>query len=107
MYLTVTPNENELDRVERLALAYIRLNSYEWDEIVGPKPHGFDDLPVYTKPHWLTGKRKPSQSGVVRPAMNAIESIIGAAAISRFWWKYGLGRTEEEWFRWYCSPERL
>lgn len=107
MYLEIQPNENELDRVERLALAYCRLNSYEWDEIVGPKPEGFDDLPEYTAPNLLTGKRKLCKSDYVRPAMIAIESIIGAANISRVWWKYGLGRTEKEWLWWYCSAKRL
>lgn len=107
MYLKVRPNKNDLDRVERLALAHIRLSCYEWDEIVGPKPHGFDNLPKYAKPHWLTRKRKLSRSDYVRPAMTAIETVIGAANISRVWWKYGLGRSEEEWFQWYCSAECL
>ena len=107
MYLKFQPNENELDHVERLALAHIRLSSYEWDEIVGPKPQGFDELPEYTRPNLFTGKRKLCKSDYVRPAMTAIESIVGAANISRVWWKYGLGRTEEEWSRWYCSSECL
>lgn len=107
MTLKVQPNELELDRVERLALAYIRLDNYEWDAIVGPKPPGFDRLPTSTKKYPLIIRRKLCKADYVRPAMIAIESIIGKANISRVWWKYGLGRTEEEWFRWYCSPDCL
>ena len=40
-------DENVLDRVDRLGLAYCRLNDWKWDEFIGPKPDGFDKLPDY------------------------------------------------------------
>ena len=105
VHWTELVDESRLTQNERLALAYGRLSGYLWDPILGPKPEGFDDLPRYTEPRRFTRKRTPCKSDFVRPAMKAIESIIGEAATSRFWWVYGLGRTEEEWFRWYISPD--
>lgn len=87
--------------IDRLGLAYCRLNTYEWDEILGPKPDGFDNLPKWAKKKWPFSKKKRTKSDYVRPAMRAIERIIGETNCSRCWWVYGLGRTEEEWFRWY------
>ena len=46
-------NETELSSVDRLGLAYCRLNRYEWDNILGEKPANFDDLPKTKQ------KRKP------------------------------------------------
>lgn len=99
------PNESSLGYTDRLALAAMRLNAYEWDEILGPKPVGFDELPVCSKTNLMTGTRTPSKTDFVRPARLAITNMIGEAAVSRFWWIYGLGRSEEEWFRWYISPD--
>ena len=55
-----------LNKIDRLGLAYCRLNCWEWDNIIGPKPEGFDNA-------------------------------------SRCWWKFILGKTEDEWFRWFVS----
>lgn len=97
-------DETKLSKIDRLGLAYCRLNAGEWDEILGPKPNGFDDLPKYPEdPKWLWQKGKLSQADFTWPAMNAIESIIGDANTSRCWWLFQLGKTEEEWFRWYVT----
>ena len=42
MYLN-EEQEKKLNYVDRLGLAYCRLNSWEWDDAVGPKPEGFDE----------------------------------------------------------------
>lgn len=97
------------DMVDRLGLAFCRLNCYEWDEIVGPKPEGYDELPdedSFSIKKILNHKkyrRNPSKYEYIHPAIEAIKSIIGDANCSRCWWIYKLGRTEQEWFRWYCS----
>lgn len=89
-------DESKLDRIDRLGLACCRLDCFEWDEIIGEKPDGFDALPNYVK-------GKLSRYDYVRPASLGVKSIIGEANASRCWWKFVLGKTEEEWFRWYVS----
>ena len=70
-------DEGHLNRTERLGLAYCRLNSFEWDPILGEKPDGFDNLPNYTEKRRLPlFKRKPSKCDFVAPAIMAIKSII-------------------------------
>ncbi len=96
-------DELKLSKTDRLGLAYCRLNSWKWDDIVGPKPAGFDDMPN-------TVPGKPDDPGAkyyyVSPAIRGIESIIGEANASRCHFLFNLGKTEEEWLRWYCSPDR-
>lgn len=97
-------DEAALSRTDRLGLAYCRLNCYQWDDLVGPKPEGFDDLPEnLTFAQRLHDRSARCQSDFVRPALLGIESIIGEAATSRCWWKFRLGRSEEEWFAWYVT----
>ena len=91
-------DENTLNFEERLGLAYCRLNSYEWDDILGDKPEGFDDLPSYVH-------RGMCKHLLVRPAIQAIKEIIGEAQASRYHWRFVLGKTDEEWFRYYVTRE--
>lgn len=87
--------EDELDLVDRLGLAYCRLNSYRWDDYIGEKPEGFDELSNHDS-------RKPiTKSDYVRPILKEIKKTIGEANVSRCWWLFELGRTEEEWKEWY------
>lgn len=76
--------ENWEAMTERLAFAWERLNRYEWDAgLLGEMPENI------------------SKTDACRNAMMAIEAIIGDANISRFHHVFTLGKTEEEWFRWY------
>ena len=43
------------------------------------------------------------KSDYLTPAIEGIKSIIGEANISRCWWKFELGKTEEEWRQWYVT----
>lgn len=95
-------NETELNLADRLGLAYCRLNCGVWDEILGPKPEGFDALPDFPVKR-LFRKKRPSKHDYVSPAIEAINSIIGIANASRCWWIFQLGRTEDEWLRWYVA----
>lgn len=98
-------DESKLSRTDRLALAVCRLDHGEWDYILGAKPEGYDNLPDYERINRFTGKRKPCQFEHRMRASAAIRSIIGDAVVSRFYWIYGLGRSEEEWFLWYISKD--
>jgi hypothetical protein len=94
----------EKETLDRLGLAWCRLNRFEWDDLIGPKPDGFDALPNNPPKRWIPFlKRKPSKTDYIAPALDAIESIIGEANTSRYWWTLHMHRTEEEWFRWYTG----
>lgn len=92
-------DESKLSKEDRLGLAYCRLNFFQWDELFGPKPDGFEDLPNYNGP----GKTKHDY---IAPIMRSIDLNYSDMLMSRAWWLFGLGRTEEEWRLWYFY-ERL
>lgn len=83
-----TIDESKLSPVERLGLAYCRLNCWIWDELVGDKPDGFEQM---------TNEEKHIY---VHPQLNRIEQILGSPYVSRCWWVYELEKTEEEWLEW-------
>lgn len=92
------------DFLDRIGLAFCRLNRWEWDELLGPKPEGFDDLPDYDS-RKLQRFRRPmrTKDTYISPAIITMESILGPANTSRYWWKYALGKTDEEWIEWYVQ----
>jgi hypothetical protein len=95
-------DESTLNKIDRLGLAYCRLINFEWDDLVGQKPEGFDEMPNYQLKRWWQ-KKVPTKSDFVRIPSERIESIIGEANTSRCWWKFVLGESEEAWFQWYVS----
>jgi len=85
LYIDVNVNldavdEESLNFRDRLGLACCRLSCGEWDEFLGPEPE--EDDYTYS-------------------SMRAIEDILGSAECSKYWWLFALGRTEEEWMKWY------
>ena len=88
--------------IDRLGLAYWRLNHLEWDELLGPKPEGFDELPNFWEKRWPWEKRKPSKEDHTRRPMAAIRSLIGEVNISRYWLKYEYG-CEDQWLQYYLT----
>lgn len=100
-------NENRLSYIDRLGLAYCRLNNYEWDPLLGPKPWDFDTLPAYIPPKkflfWRSRKQTRCKHFITWPAAQAILSIIGEANASRCHWMFELMRTEDEWLEWYIK----
>lgn len=93
--------DGSVDYLERLGIAWCRLSNWQWDELLGDKPEGFDDLPETVPFRRFFPKRENCKMNIVLPLMNKIERIIGDAGTSRAWWKYELGRSEEEWREWY------
>lgn len=81
-------DESKLSPVERMGLAYCRLNCWDWDELIGEKPDGFEQM---------TNEEK---HGYIEPQLDRIEQILGSPYTSRCWWVYELGKTEEEWLEW-------
>lgn len=83
-----TIDESKLSPIERLGLAYCRLNCWIWDELAGDKPDGFEQM---------TNEEKHIY---VHPQLNRIEQILGSPYVNRCWWIYVMGKTEEEWLEW-------
>ena len=113
-------DESALDRTDRLGVAYCRLNSWEWDEYMGPKPENFDSLPEFDKNYMKRVNhpiimrilerifptryaKKSTKQDYIRPKIKRIEQDIGGANVSRCHWVYGMKRTEDEWRQWYYS----
>lgn len=80
---------------EDLGRAWVHANQWQWDELFGDPPPGFDELPDWGS--------SPSKHDYLRPKMNAIEEAIGYVGTSRAWWLFALGHTEDEWRRWFFS----
>lgn len=96
-------DESKLNRTDRLGLAWCRLNCGVWDEILGPMPDGFEDLPLVTLERRIFQKKQPCKFDFIAPAKRAIVSIVGEANVSRCWWLFVLGKTEDEWLQWYVG----
>ena len=83
-------DETTLNFEQRLGLAYCRLNSWQWDDIVGPKPNDFDNIEdLLVKNEYLY---EPFQR---------IINIIGERNCNKYWWMFALDKTEDEWVEWY------
>lgn len=87
---------------ERLAQAYQRLMRLEWDDLVGEKPPGFDNMPPTGKRR-LFRKRKPGRFDYTYPASETIREILGPAQLSQLLWTLNHGHAEKEWLQWYIS----
>lgn len=83
-----TIDESKLSPVERLGLAYCRLNCWIWDELAGDKPDGFEQM------------TNDEKHVYIHPKMNRIEQILGRPYVDRCWWVYEMKKTEEEWLEW-------
>lgn len=107
-----------LSKVDRLGLACCRFNCGEWDDIIGPKPEGFDDLPeddeysserihhpikmrLLSRIFPQKYAKKKNKYDLIAPIMRAFRLELGDANINRCWWKFGLHKSEEEWWLWY------
>lgn len=78
--------ENTTLSAERLACAWCQLNKEQWPEdVLGEMPDGADPATIRHN------------------AMTAIEETIGTSALSHYWHTHELGRTSEEWLRWYTA----
>lgn len=83
-------DETTLNFEQRLGLAYCRLNSWQWDDIVGSKLNDFDNIEdLLVKNEYL---HEPFQR---------IINIIGERNCNKYWWIFVLDKTEDEWVEWY------
>lgn len=109
-------DETKLNETDRLGLACCRLNCWQWDEIVGPKPDDFDELPNYLPLRYKVkrflhrvskGKLYRTKHDYLMPVLDRLESEIGRDNASRCHWLFVLGKTDEEWRKWYYTEGGL
>ena len=79
---------------DRLGLAWARLNTWKWDHLFGEEPKGFYDL------------NQADKHKIISPLMRKIEAEFAHRATSKAWWIHELGKTEEEWQRWYFDNNK-
>ena len=80
--------------MERLGLAYCRLEGLHWDEHIGPKPEGWDTA------------RDDVKFFIVQKHLQRIEQILGKVYLDRCRWVYDTRRSEESWIelrQWMCD----
>ena len=97
--MTTSPNLNKTETdfstlsAYRLGQAFVRMNGFQWDDICGPKPEGFDEMTNREKHHFPA----------FRDAFEKVEMYLTPAQRSMFWWTIELGKTYEQWHEWYYS----
>lgn len=69
---------SELSFEYRIGLAYNRLTNWEWDELLGPKPDGFDEMPRISKRR-LFRRRAPSKFDYISAAMEVLREVCPMA----------------------------
>jgi hypothetical protein len=88
--------------IARFGKAYATLNTWEWDEYIGKKPEGFDDLKNYDR-----DKTVITKNTIITPYMNFIHDLIGEKNCNRYWWKYELHRNYLKWLIWWYTQDYI
>lgn len=76
---------HRLSPMERLGLAYCRLEGLHWDEYIGPKPKGWDNA------------RDDERFAIVQEHLRRIETILGKVYLDRCRWVYDARSSEQSW----------
>lgn len=80
-------DEAKLGAAERLALAAYRMNCWQWDDMSGEKPDGFDQMTIEEKKKFI------------HPQFMQIDELLGDVYLGRCFWIFD-GKTEAEWLEW-------
>lgn len=76
---------HRLSPMERLGLAYCKLEGLHWDEYIGPKPKGWDNA------------RDDVRFFIVQKHLRRIEAMLGKVYLDRCRWVYDSHRSEQSW----------
>lgn len=87
--------ESLRDDRDRLGHLYVNINSYIWDELLGEKYPGYDDM-TYQQKHEIIG-----------PYFTFVERELSEEETSMYWWLFGLNETYAEWHKWYYDPNNV
>lgn len=78
-----------------------RLNGWEWDDRIGDKPDGFDDLPRYNIRWWHKLMNRPTRRPYLEQAMWNLQSLVTAKEYYHHHHAKNLGVSEEEFEMWW------
>lgn len=71
--------------LERYGRAILRLEGWEWDDAIGPKPEGFDALPI------------TEQIRIIEPRLQRLRDIVGPVVESYYRHTVDFGGDEFDW----------
>ncbi len=84
---------------DELCQIHNSLNRWEWNELLGEKPDGWDSMKNFRNPY--IGRRFfKSKYKIITPIHRQIEEIVGMKKILEWHWINNLGRTKEEYETW-------
>lgn len=61
---------------EELCEVYYNLNGYRWDDRIGEKPEGFDDLPTWRNKWYHRFTRKTTKRDYVEPMLMIVKDTL-------------------------------
>lgn len=84
---TVPPlSEMTQEEIDRWGLAYCRANCWEWDELFGEKPDGFDDMPTFARGFWQRRKYKNNTKRYwLEGWIIELRYVLGEETLDRCW----------------------
>lgn len=90
-------DESQLDDEARWALAYWRLECYQWDDLVGQKPQGFDQMEWRPRNVWQrTFFKKRFRDYYTRTKVELIEELLGTEKLRWYSKWFSQQKTEQE-----------
>ena len=106
-YRLLHSNTDRLFSKQELIEIGDKLNHWQWDERLGPSPHGWDSMPNIAKS--FTGrwrpfrKTSPNKYDTMRPLVREINWYVSTYDFLKFHWLHNLGKTEQEFIEWYLG----
>lgn len=84
---------------EELCQIYDNLNSWRWDDRLGEKPNGWDNLPNFRSTR--IGERLfNSKFKIITPIKHEIVCMVGNKKLHEWHWIHNLHKTKEEYEAW-------
>lgn len=91
---------------DMLGLAWVKLNNWEWDDILSQKPQNFDSMKKFSN----NDSDENYKRYYIVKEMSKIKEIFRERyeeLTSWYWWKYELNRSHEEWMKWYYDESKV
>lgn len=91
-----------LSEVE-LCQVYHSVNAWEWNDLLGPKPEGFDDLPLFNYKWYHEVFRRKAKETYTHPIYCAVSKLVPVKELMRYHHTHNLRSTNEEFERWWSN----
>lgn len=86
---------------EELCQIYNNLNSWEWDDLIGEKPKGFDELPRYNIKFIHKVAKRKTKAEIINPIMQYIEMLVPWKERLRYHHVHNLNSSNEQFEIWW------